>query len=392
MKLQKILFMVCFIFLTQSGVFASGKIINDFGICYDPEAKTFGMELKMSRYYHLKGEGIHELGWRINGGFGRDMVASEITRINRYYYSAQVNWSKNNKDMGKMILFHYTLDRLNRKGARQYGGMRFDAEMITKTVGDFLMLDRDESGFNGFEFHEGKPWKITQSTVWEFECHQWGKNNYLFALNNPFVSYTGRTYFSCEPEAEMVKQVPLIFVYSTWNQIAYGSTSDKEDPLEPFRCFYNLRTGEMTRLDNEVAEDIAEALIVNENEIVTFSWCDEKMVQTIRDGQFRQKAVSYQYHRCCNVLIKEEKDHFRQILNSAGACLVELDSGEDAITRISLDQDVHEQTEALIGRKGKQQVLVDCIGEAVHYADEIEHVGLGFFRLTTNGKEEWVTL
>jgi hypothetical protein len=297
--------------------------------------------------------------------------------------------------MGKMILFHYTLNYRDRKRARQYGGMRFEAEMITKTVGDFLMLDRDESsfvGFVGFEFHEGKPWKITPSTAWIYEFYPWGKNNYLFVLKTPLMSYTGRTYFSCEPEAEMVKQTPLIFVYTIWNQIAYGAACSKEDPLEPFRCFYNLRTGEMTRLDNEVAEDIAEALIVNENEIVTFSWCDGKMEQTIRDGQFRQKAVSYQYHRCCNVLIKEEKDHFRQILNSAGACLVELDSGEDAITRISLDQDVHEQTEALIGRKGKQQVLVDCIGEAVHYADEIEHVGLGFFRLITNGKEEWVTL
>jgi hypothetical protein len=37
-------------------------------------------------------------------------------------------------------------------------------------------------------------------------------------------------------------------------------------------------------------------------------------------------------------------------------------------------------------------VLVDCVAERVFGADQIEHVGMGFFKLTRDGVESWMTL
>jgi hypothetical protein len=39
-----------------------------------------------------------------------------------------------------------------------------------------------------------------------------------------------------------------------------------------------------------------------------------------------------------------------------------------------------------------QMVLVDCVAQRVFGADQIEHVGMGFFKLTRDGVESWMTL
>jgi hypothetical protein len=132
---------------------------------------------------------------------------------------------------------------------------------------------------------------------------------------------------------------------------------------------------------------------VNSNELITWSsTCDDSMNQVIRDFDLSVKNVDYSYQREHNVLIKTFQDGRTLIVDSRGRLLVENFAKFKKVIKVDLNQDLDNQIEALLCIKENQMVLVDCVNATVHCADKIEHVGLGFFRLVDDGKEEWLML
>lgn len=261
-------------------------------------------------------------------------------------------------------------------------------------VDEFLLIEKFAQNHQGAVIHNGRHFKSFLGGMPSI-FYLSDIKGYLFWQNSPFNLFTRTHYSYYDAKLNKIKQTPFISAFSVWNQVVYGIASDSEKPMNAYPCLYDVVTERIHKLPDGIIhrENIISILPVNSNELITWSsTCDGSMNQVIRDIDLNVKNVDYSYQREYNVLIKTFQDGRTQILDSRERLLVENFTKFKKMIKIDLNQDLDNQIEALLCIKEEQTILIDCVNGRVYYADEIEHVGLGFFRLVNDGKEEWVTL
>lgn len=374
-------------------------ITNDFGICYDSTAKTFSLKSTYKKHLccYKKKTALFSSSGRMKEE--KAFTAINVERINRHFYKAQLQ----EKSLGltqrdDLILFKYSLDRMSPK--MRYGILEF-AEGIKQdnaiAIGEYLIAETIDSQLSDIVCHNGKIADMSSGGIMSSDIYDLGKGKYLFRQRIPFIEHTNQRYFLADSEKGKMEQVPLFMVHDHWNNIAYGAYVDDNDCNSIYDtsvvfCFYNLITGQKIDFPEEFVYDkmVVTALMINADEIVV--WCGENKEVGIYDGYFKPKRVDYTYERHRNILIQQRGDGSCKILNVKDEILWTFVQNTCEIKLLNLDNDYKGEYEALICSTLDQIVLVDCSNGTIHKADEIEHVGLGFFRLVNDGKEEWVTL
>ena len=375
-----------------------GHVTNQFGVCYDTAKKTFEVDLELKRHII-----VHDNGNVSNLDRGVHVTASNLTRLNKNYYLVNDLSGLYDHKKSSVVLFKYYLNWLDKENSMYFGCIELpnsQPKQMPIVEGDFLLLRglvqniHGSRNLQGSVIHNGQHFKAFLGGAPSI-LYLSDTDGYLFWKNSPFNLLTRTHYSYYESKLNEVKQTPFLLIFSVWNQVVYGIASDSENPLESYPCLYDLVTKKIRKLPSEMIynENIVSILVVDSNEIITWSATDEgSMIQVIRDFNLNVKHVDYSYQREHNVLIKTFQDGRIQIFDSKEKPLVESSMKPMVVLKVDLDQNLDNQVEALICVKDAQKVLVDCINGIIHKADEIEHVGLVFFRLVNDGKEKWVTL
>ena len=366
-----------------------GQITNQFGVCYNPIEKTFEISLELKRGIILHDNGnVSTLRKR------NHITASNLIRLNENYYLANFSRGLYDYTKSQVVLFRYYLNSLDKENSICYGYVELpnlDQKQMPIAVGEFLLIERLAHNFQGGVIHNGRYFKSFLGGVPSM-FYLSDTDGYLFWQNSPFSLLTRTHYSYYDAKLNKIKQTPFILAFSVWHQVVYGIATDSENQMNAYPCLYDLATERVHKLPDGIihGENIISILPVNSNELITWSsTCDGSMNQVIRDFDLNVKNVDYSYQREHNVLIKTFQDGRTQILDSRERLLVETFT---KMIKVDLNQDLDSQIEALLCIKENQMILIDCVNGKVYYADEIEHAGLGFFRLVNDGKEEWVTL
>lgn len=369
-----------------------GQITNPFGVCYNPTEKTFEISLELKR-----GIIVHDNGNVSTLRKREHITASNLTRLNENYYLANFSSGLHDYTKSQIILFRYYLNDLDKENSRCYGYIELPTsgqKQMPIAVGEFLLIENLAPNLQGAVIHNGRCFKSflggSPSMFYLSDT-----DGYLFWQNSPFNLLTRTHYSYYDAKLNKIKQTPFCLAFSVWNQVVYGISIDSENPMNAYPCLYDLATERIHKLPDGIVhgENIISILPVESNELITWSsTCDGSMKQVIRDLDLNVKNVEYSYQREHNVLIKTFQDGRTLIVDSRGRLLVENFTKFKKMVKVDLNQDLDNQIEALLCTKEDQMVLVDCVNGTVYCADKIEHVGLGFFRLINNGKEEWLTL
>lgn len=376
-------------------LFGETIITNDFGICYDPIEKTFYLKSTYKKYLWCYRKETVSSGSSKDGNV---FTATNIERINRHFYKVNLQHKVFRLTQREdVILFKYSADRTLPKTT--YGILEFAEGLKGRdaiAIGEYLIAETIDPRLSDIVCHNGKIANMSSGGFTSCDIYDLGKEKYLFRQRIPFIEYTNHRYFFADSEMGKLIQVPLFRAYDHWNNIVFGDYVDDSDRNDVddnvVFCFYNLITGQRVDFPKDFVQNkmVVAALMVNADEIIT--WCGYSREVCIYDGNFKPKAVNYTYERHRNILIQRNTNGNCKILNTEGETLWSFAQNTCEIKLVNLDNDYKGEYEAIVCLGLGEMVLVDCTHGTIHKADEIEHVGLGFFRLITNGKEEWVTL
>jgi hypothetical protein len=377
----------CIALLMSTRVF--GVVTNEFGVCYHPDLKIFDLTFKEERRLFEKTTlNLHNEA--------KTLTARNLRRINRHFYRAEVETTTH--PAKETILFRFQPVNPSRK---RYGTLflhKKEAYDKTVAVDEYLIAPSETIGQEVL-YANGKRFNFHPGLYSTFGLYSLGHQRYLFWQKLPFTEYSPNHYFLADREKGTVTQLPLLLVFDVWNNHAFASCSNKD---ESELCFYNLATGQRKKVPNALFDECLLIYIVmlREDEIILWTHTEEEapIVCRVLDGNFREKKIDYTYERHRNILIQYDATHGTRLLNQSGETLWDFKHPLTPIEKIDLDVGAQHLLlngpcyEALLYAMPNQMVLVDCLNEKIYTADQIEHVGLGFFKITTAGTESWITL
>ncbi|MBR5592029.1 MAG: hypothetical protein IKW38_05810 [Kiritimatiellae bacterium] len=368
-----------------------GAVTNDFGVCYLPECKAFELTFKN----HLTLFSGHSEEHRETAA--KTITTRDIKRLNRHFYRATVEGKTPGKKK-EVVFFQYQRSNL---APKRYGTLILNAaagEKVQQVMGASLVVSE---GRQEVLYSNGNRFAPFLHFFSAGGVHYLGDERYLVRQVLPFMEHSPSRYFLTDRKTGAVVQQPLLMVFSVWNQTAFAIQSTADDGVT---CFYHLPTGKQKVFPEGFFADYQwlDILMLHDDEIVMWTYAQKLLGLQIDchlfDGQFQKKAVTYTYERYCNILLQQDPTHGTTVLSQAGKVLWHSPTQIKASEKIDLDLDdplirlTAARYEALIFEQPKQMVLVDCVAERIYTADQIEHVGMGFFKLTRDGTDSWITL
>ncbi len=339
------------------------RITNPFGITYEP----------VSGEFFFSGE--------VDGLGNLDCVP--ITRINKYYYVYMRE--SLNETMVPYILFQppgyqtkYTVQKILRKHKVRVHVKDYQAngaylklpEVVCHYMSVFPYDSNSSDAFivssNGGFFYSFERWRRLADNVW----------------------------FFISPDTRTVTSVPCFRIYNLWGEECYGwrYQYSGEKPTIEYLCYnYVTKTVESLPSEyfipfyNKVYRLNAEEFLID---TVETDCAHAQFILNLKSGMRTRALYDYTQHH--NLLIKRKDNKLCAFIKTDGTSLWEAQDETASFEIIDLDRDMEDMTEAFIIKEKTKTILVDTIEAKIYAADNIEHVGNGFFRCTTNAEVFWI--
>lgn len=347
----------------------AGLVANAFGICYDQKKKEFTFTGKILNLRQLTPEE------RIKGDVTVSIKGAFIKRINKHYYVFTDSIKLNGREQ-KRSFVAYKVPAQEGIEQELYSAV-LDSKRIpientkVKGEGKFLTMPGNEAQERGVLYYEGRrPVKVSPSELSPERLYQISLDEYLIVWDGLRLLTTSPTLFADLGEKQ-VKFIPLTFVYSVWNDYAYGVSVDSK------HCNFhlvNLRDGSKLAIDGRGGL-VTKAYVFDENHILLFLMTGEQ--QMLSSGTTIE--LDARYVKFKNLMFKYKENRLIKILTQDGSVLWKGALDETKILRIDLDEDLHNEIETVILKLKEQDLLIDCISGEIYAADNISHVGFGFF-------------
>lgn len=367
-----------------------GAVTNEFGVCYLPACKAFELTFKNERTL-FDGQSVD---YRSTA---KTITTRTLKRLNRHFYRVTIEGKTPGQEK-EVVLFQY--QRVN-PAPKRYGTLILDVaagEQVLQVQGDCLVV---KERHKDVLYSNGKRFELFPHVFSQTGLHYLGDDRYLFQYVTPFAEYASSRYFLADRKTGSVVQQPFLLVFDVWNQYALAVRSLAEGGVN---CFYHLPTGKQKVFPEDFFEDYnhLDIILRHDDEIIMWTYTQKLLGYQfdchIFDGQFKKKTVAYTYERYCNVLLQQDPTRGTTVFSQSGDELWHSVTPIQPHEKIDLDLDAPldalttARYEALIFALADQMVLVDCVAERVFSADQIEHVGMGFFKVTCDGTESWITL
>ena len=381
--MKTVVALTVFLFCALLPPFGVAKVVtNTFGISYDTEKKEFNFAAKIVNLRQLTPKERQE-------GYATISVGTpSIKRINKHYYAFTDTIDLNNQGQERRFVA-YKAPVQGEPGQFRYfavlGSMTRPLEEVNvKAEGKFLTVSEGVAQAQGVLHYGGRlPAKISPYEISPECLYQISSDEYLVVWDGLRLLMTTPVLFA-DVKTNQVKIIPLTFVYAVWNEYAFGIRVD------PGRCDFflvNLRNGKELAIDGQGGL-LMRAYLFDENHILLELITGEQRL--LRYGKMTK--LDARYLKAKNLMLEYKGNRLTRILTQNGSVLWSGSLDEDAILKIDLDQDLHNEMEALVLKLKDHALLIDCISGEAHEADAISHVGLGFFRLEKDGMDNWLTL
>lgn len=363
---------------------ATTIVTNAFGICYDVNSRTFDLREKVRR----SAKGLPFENFRIAPSTMEIKLKPEtLRRINRYYYYAQGELKAGNSGAMMCLIYRYNgttyhtynalLDPLSR-GKCSSSPIVAEERLLMLQEWQTPMLSILNNGSCGIIDYGGNAAQSIYAINPDEYVIVW---NGLRAMSMRCVLYLNL-------KTEEVKQLPLMFAYGVWNQFVFGTRFGANGNVE--FLLYSLYSGKEILLDG-AGGALVQAYALNSNKVI-LEYADGSQrnwnpitKETVDDAVCR-------YERCSRAMLCFENEMLTSVLKEDGTALWQGMAHKDALTFIDLDQDLHQQREALLIPKDKQTTLIDFRTGEMFFAENIQHLGLGFFQLMDADGMRWITL
>lgn len=373
---------------------------NDFGICYDTRAKTFSFA---SHVYRKVPSCAYRSGilmeWQ-RSSLVKTIETSQIFRINRHFYYAVYQ----EQTRTKKFLAGIVLSRVNYSDYFVYAALfdehgtllfphHSDGEKQAAKVfaeGEFLFFKEWAPDLRGFLFHGESFIPVRADEGLDAQIHRVSERRYVL-VGDGIRPLCRNCVMLIDLDRHSFVQLPLFSVHTVWNQVVHGMRigGGGADEFAFDEVLYDTRTGTIRELP-KTTEAIERVYVFNDDFVLAKTQEGKTVRLNLETGDCQ--PVSARYVRNANTFLRWENDRLVSVLDQKGNCLWEGEHERGTAIYVNLDNDLHHAAEALILKDGARFCLIDCVNEKVYHADEVEHVGLGFFALRTNGETRWITL
>lgn len=391
---------LCFCWLCFAAMtWGRSVVTNDFGICYDTQAKSFSFA---SRVYRKAPPVVYWSSlfteW-YRCSLVKTIETGQVFRINRhFYYAVYQEQTKREKFLAGIVLsrvnysdyFVYAalFDEASPLSSHRSDGQKQSAKISAE--GEFLFFTEWAPELRGFLFQGESFIPVRTDERLDVQIHHLSERRYVLVWDG-IRPLCRNCVMLIDLNRHRFVQLPLSSVYTVWNQVVHGMSIRENDKGEVWssEVLYDTRTGISQALPR--TDEVIEHVYYFNDNFVLAKTQEGKMVRlNLETGDCQ--PVSARYVRNANTFLKWEDDRLVAIIDQKGNCLWEGAQERNIDIYVNLDNDLYNDAEALILKDGARSCLIDCMGEKVYYADEVEHVGLGFFALRTNGKTQWITL